>query len=354
MRKRQAGVGLIAAVWCMCAAAQVAPKWEVGPFVRQNESALVGASHPAAVVKDGKVFLLFVTENDASSNGERASRLSLAESPDGLHFTLCAAPVQIVGEDEQGPGAQAVRREDPRIVEAEDGSYVLTYTQWNGQKEQTEVATSKDLIHWTGHGPAFAGAAGGRYEEMPYKAAGILTRFDREKGRLVAARIEDRYWMYWGEGALHVASSDDLLHWTPLVGRDGAPAELLTVRQGRFDSAQLEVGPPPVLTPYGILVVYNGKNAAGKRGAEAGDRSIAAGAYAVGEALFDPFDPVRPLARLPDPVLKPETVSGKNGPSTPDNTFAEGLVFWRGQWMLYYGAGEVRVAVAKEGAVGNQ
>src|SRR5882672_11113268 len=111
--------------------------------------------NPAAVVKDGRVFVLYRAE-DAS--GERAigghtSRIGLAESRDGLHFTRRSAPVLSPDSDAQRPYEWPGGVEDPRIVEAEDGSYVLTYTQWNRRIPRLAVAPSRDLVHWTKHGP---------------------------------------------------------------------------------------------------------------------------------------------------------------------------------------------------------
>src|SRR5205085_6621184 len=51
--------------------------------------------NPAAVVKDGKVFVLYRAE-DASGKKEigfHTSRIGLAESSDGLHFTRRPTPV---------------------------------------------------------------------------------------------------------------------------------------------------------------------------------------------------------------------------------------------------------------------
>ncbi|MCU1261568.1 MAG: hypothetical protein JWO80_4453, partial [Bryobacterales bacterium] len=36
-------------------------------------------------------------------------------------------------------------------MESEDGTYVLTYTQWNHIKTDAAIATSKDLLTWTKH-----------------------------------------------------------------------------------------------------------------------------------------------------------------------------------------------------------
>ena len=53
----------------------------------------------------------------------------------------------------------------------------------------------------------------------------------------------------------------------------GDPVVVLAKREGHFDSSFPEVGPPPVLTARGIVMLYNGKDAK-------------SGAYAAGEALF--------------------------------------------------------------------
>ena len=107
---------------------------------------------------------------------------------------------------------------------------MLTYTQWNRQIFSVGIATSPDLLHWTKQGTAFQ-AAGPKYAALKYKSAGIVTQFDAAKGRLIAAQIDRHYWMYWGEGAVHLARSADLVHWTPLEDENGAPFELLGPRR---------------------------------------------------------------------------------------------------------------------------
>jgi predicted GH43/DUF377 family glycosyl hydrolase len=159
--------------------------------------------NPAAIVRDGKVFVLYRAEDDSGAMqiGMHTSRLGLAQSADGVHFTRRAQPVFYPAEDDQKEREWPGGVEDPRIVEREDGTYVLTYTQWNRETYSVGIASSKDLEHWTKHGPAFFAAAGGRYASLKYKSGGIVTTFDVKKGRLIAAKINGKYWMYWGEGA---------------------------------------------------------------------------------------------------------------------------------------------------------
>ena len=297
--------------------------------------------NPAAVVRDGKVYVLYRAEDDTGEMkiGMHTSRLGLAVSEDGIQFQRHTEPIFYPSEDAQKQREWPGGVEDPRLVESPDGGYVLTYTQWNRVTYSVGIATSPDLLHWTKHGPAFASALNGKYAALKYKSAGIVTEVKGD--RLVAARIRGKFWMYWGEGAIRLATSTDLIHWTPVEDSDGQPLELLQPRPGHFDSTFPETGPPPVLTPKGIVVLYNGKNAA-----SGGDPGLGAGAYAAGEALFAAGDPAKLLAQTSDPVLKPTLPYEKTGQYAAGTTFAEGLVLFRGHWFLYYGCADSLVAVA--------
>jgi predicted GH43/DUF377 family glycosyl hydrolase len=296
--------------------------------------------NPAAVVRDGKVYVLYRAEDDSGTMqiGMHTSRLGLAVSDDGLHFTREAVPVFYPAKDSEqareGPGGT----EDPRIVEGPDGVYVITYTQWNRQTYRVGIATSRDLHTWTKHGPAFGM---GNWGGLKYKSAGIVSECVT-KGRCVAAKINQHYWMYWGEGEIHLATSDDLVHWDPVTGKEGEPKVLMRARPGKFDSGLPEVGPPPVVTKDGIVLLCNGKNA---NGAEH-DPGLAPGTYSVGQALFDAHDPAKLLARTEMPFFKPELSWEQSGQYAAGTTFAEGLVWFRDRWFLYYGCADSRVGVA--------
>ncbi len=344
--------------------AQKAQPWLIGPFARpatgnpviapRPESTFTDpilkapvqweALHtfnPAAIVRNGKIYVLYRAEDNSGAMeiGGHTSRLGLAESSDGIHFTRMGEPVFYPAEDDQRAREWPGGVEDPRIVEREDGTYVLTYTQWNRETYSVGIATSRDLMHWTKYGPAFLTAAGGKYAQLKYKSAGIVTRV--VKDRLIAAKIRGMYWMYWGEGAIHLATSADLIHWTPVEDPRGEPVELLRPRAGHFDSTFPETGPPPVLTSAGIVVLYNGKNAA-----SGGDHDLGPNAYAAGEALFDPVNPMHLLTQTDGPVLKPELPYEKTGQYAAGTTFTEGLVYFRKRWFLYYGCADSLVAVA--------
>lgn len=344
-------------------ASERATTWVLGPFVRPPDAQPIiapkkdsifqrpGAApvhweilhtfNPAAIVRAGKIYVLYRAEDDSGEMkiGGHTSRIGLAQSEDGVHFSREAQPVLYPADDDQKAREANGGCEDPRIVEAEDGSYVMTYTQWNHKTFDAAIATSKDLRTWTKHGPAFAKAFGGRYQDLQYKSAGIVTRL--VDSRLVATKINGKYWMYWGEGEIHLATSQNLIDWEPMEDSPGHPKVVLARRKSFFDSKFPEVGPPPVLTPRGIVVIYNGKNADTDR-----DTSLPPETYSAGEALFSETDPTRLLGRLDQPVLKPELPFERSGQYVAGTTFAEGLVYFKQKWFLYYGCADSLVGVA--------
>ena len=95
------------------------------------------------------------------------------------------------------------------------------------------------------------------------------------------------------------------------------------------------------MTDSGIVVLYNGKNAP-----QGGDPAMGPNAYAAGEALFDARDPAHLLAQTEQPLLKPQLPYEKTGQYAAGTTFAEGLVSFNHQWLLYYGCADSLVAVA--------
>lgn len=297
--------------------------------------------NPAAIVRKGKIYVLYRAEDDSGENriGGHASRIGLAESSDGIHFKRWREPVLYPTDDDQKAREEKGGCEDPRIVEAEDGTYVMTYTQWNHVTFDTGVASSRDLVLWTKHGPIFGKAYGGKYKDLQYKSAAIVTQL--RANRLIAQKINGKYWMYWGEGEVHLATSENLLDWAPLEGASGNLVTVLARRAGSFDSQFPEVGPPPMLTSKGIVVIYNGKNAA-----TGGDAALAPETYSAGEALFAADNPAHLLARTDQPIFKPELPFERSGQYVAGTTFAEGLLFFKGQWFLYYGCADSFVGVA--------
>jgi predicted GH43/DUF377 family glycosyl hydrolase len=154
-----------------------------------------------------------------------------------------------------------------------------------------------------------------------------------KSGAIVPEKIDGKYWMYYlgtsadnkDQGGL--AYSDDLLHWT-----EATKTPVLPVRPGQFDSRVAEPGPAPIVTPDGIVLIYNG----------ADDKLV----YRTGVAIFDRKDPRRLLWRTDQPIFEPEKEWEKVG-QVPNVIFVEGMVQQSGRYFFYYGAADKYVGVAE-------
>jgi beta-1,2-mannosidase len=305
--------------------------------------------NPAAIVFEEQVHLLFRAEDGVGDDiGAYTSRIGHAISDDGLTFTIQPIPVLYPADDQQKGYEWYGGCEDPRVVQRPDGLFALYYTMWNrGNPVGTPVlarigvATSWDLQQWTKHGPIFAQASVGDMLHRWHKAAGVVQEV--KGGQLVAVQINGRYWMYWGEHAVYLATSPDLIQWTPVLDAAGDLLQIIAPRPGKFDSLLTEVGPPAVLTDAGIVLIYNGKN-----GETTGvmDPELGPGAYAPGQLLLDKADPTQVLQRTDTPFLKPELPFERTGQYQQGTVFTEGLVLYQGMWYLYYGTADTYVGVA--------
>ena len=194
-------------------------------------------------------------------------------------------------------------------MESPDGGYVCCYSAFDGKASCLMVATSDDLVHWDKHGPAFGGT---RHARRWSKSGAVVTEV--HEGRLQGGP---------GRRAVpHVLGRGHVLHgdvrrpralgagrgWTggrPLrdPGRCCASRDrwgcasiectgarvlrpVLGPRPGRFDALLTEPGPPALLGPNGIALVYNG-----------GALRPGGVTYQPGCAVFDPQEPGSVIAR---------------------------------------------------------
>ncbi|CAN5186652.1 glycoside hydrolase family 130 protein [soil metagenome] len=289
--------------------------------------------NPAAVVKDDKIYLLFRAE-DTIGKYAGTSRIGLAVSDDGLHFSKMAEPVLFPENDEMKIYEWEGGIEDPRVVESNDGKYILTYTAYDGRLARLCLATSTDLIHWNKHGLVFPG----KDKDTWSKSGAIVAKRSGEK--IIAEKINGKYWMYWGDTDLFLASSEDLIHWTALED-SGKIKSVLKPRKGYFDSRLVESGPYALVTEKGIVLLYNGMNLDG----EGKDPEIDKGAYCSGQALFDRDDPSKLIDRLEKNFLRPDKPYEMEG-QVNQVCFIEGMVPFKGNWFLYYGTADSKIGVA--------
>src|SRR4029079_13015300 len=93
-----------------------------------------------------------------------------------------------------------------------------------------------------------------------------------------------------------------------------------------YSAQLLEPGPPPLITENGyILLIHNAA-------APDPDGKLI---YRAGQALIDPAEPTKELARLTTPFLVPETPEETSG-QVNNVVFVEGLVAYRRRCVLHY------------------
>ena len=297
--------------------------------------------NPGAIVKNDTVFLLFRAEDNPDAIlGERTSRVGLAYSTDGIHFTKYAKPVLFPDNDEFAKWDQPGGVEDPRIVETPEGTYIMLYTSWNNDVARLSSATSKDLKTWIKEGPVFENAFEGKYLNEWSKSGSIVTEL--VDGRLIAKRINGKYHMYWGELFVNVATSENGVDWEPSLTEKDDLLHSFKPTLNEFDSHLTEPGPPALYTDAGILLLYNGKNLSG----DGATTTYPEGTYCGGQVLFDKNDPTKMLQRMEVPFICPSLPHEISGQYKAGTTFIQGLVYFNNKWFLYYGTADSMVGLA--------
>ena len=109
---------------------------------------------------------------------------------------------------------------------------------------------------------------------------------------------------------------------------------------GYYDSRLVEPGPYALYKDEGILLIYNGSNAANFN-----DATLPKFTYAAGQALFDNKNPFKLIDRMESYFIHPDKDYEKIG-EVNEVCFVEGLVFFKNKWFLYYGTGDSKIAVA--------
>ena len=93
----------------------------------------------------------------------------------------------------------------------------------------------------------------------------------------------------------------------------------------KWEERKVGIGPPPIRTDAGWLVIYHGVDS----------NTV----YRAGAALLDLENPRRVIARTPEPILEPEEPYEKVG-VVPNVVFPEGAVVTDGQLRVYYGGAD--------------
>jgi predicted GH43/DUF377 family glycosyl hydrolase len=169
---------------------------------------------------------------------------------------------------------------------------------------------------------------------VEFRRYGPLVPPEDKDASLFPRRVKGRFVLMHrpiirGEAHIWIAFSPDLKHW-------GDHRIVIPARPGSWDCSRVGLGPPPIETPEGWLVMYHGV------------RVTAAGSlYRVGLALLDLDEPWRVIRRSEEWVFGPQ-YSYEHVGDVPGVTFPTGAIVdgTTGELRVYYGAADTAVCLA--------
>jgi predicted GH43/DUF377 family glycosyl hydrolase len=267
--------------------------------------------NPAAAAIDGETVLLARVEDLRG-----ISHLTVARSANGVdRWSIDTQPLLAPASD---VNSEQWGFEDPRVVwVSELDRWVITCTAYGPAGPAVYLATTEDFTKIERHGivkhPEDKNAA-----LLPHRIDGRWVLLHRPKTELGA------------HGEILLSRSADLVSWS-------APEQVLRPRDGAWwDSLRIGIGPPPLLTEHGWLLVYHGVK-----------DTVSGQLYRIGLALLDRDEPTRVLRRLPNWIFAPLAPYERTG-DVPNVVFPCGLLHdtTSGEVRLYYGAADDSICLA--------
>ena len=280
----------------------------------------------AAVYEGGKVHLVYRAVGDRG-----ISVLGYASSRDGTRIderldTPCYVPQESFESPKGKPpitpysfmsGGGFGGCEDPRMTKL-DGRFYMTYTAFNGIPRV--VLTSISVFDFLS-------------KRWNWRKPVLISQLDEVHKNWVIfpEKIKGKY------AILHSISPNILVDYFDSLEFDGKTFiksyHDSKKREGCWDSRVRGVGPPPIKTKDGWLVLYHAID----------DRDP--GRYKMGAMILDYNDPTKVLYRTTQPILEPEAKYENEG-------FKKGVVYSCGavviddQLFVYYGGADTVICVA--------
>lgn len=244
------------------------------------------------------------------------SHLTVARSEDGVHNWRMDHRPTLIPQPETHP-EEMWGIEDPRITFLEElETWAVAYTAYSEGGPLVSLATTKDFQEFQRLGP-------------------VMPAEDKDAA-LFPVRFHGRWAMLHRpvstfpttEAHIWLSFSPDLRHW-------GDHRMLVRARKGGWwDANKIGLGPPPVRTEQGWLILYHGV------------RGTASGViYRLGLAMLDLEDPRRVIARSDQWVFGPEEDYEVYG-DVDKVVFPCGWVVQGDEVRMYYGGADKCVALA--------
>lgn len=244
------------------------------------------------------------------------SHLTVARSRDGVSNWVVDDSPLLTPSARHPEEAWGV--EDPRVTRVDDlDAWVIVYTAFGPGGPGISLATTQDF--------------------RSVERLGLVRVPEDKNGALLPRRVGGKYVLFHrpvtvigARADVWLSRSSDLRSWS-------SPEPVLGARVGGWwDSARIGIGPPPLETPEGWLVVYHGVR-----------QTVAGALYRAGLALLDLDDPSRVLRRCDEWVLGPTETYELTG-DVPGVVFPCGLVHdvETDDLRLYYGAADTCIGLA--------
>lgn len=251
--------------------------------------------------------------------------LGYASSTDGVNFQYRREPFMTPVKD--GEGFDTGTCDDARLHKFGDTYYIAYNARGKHKYRRVGLATTKDFKTFQRLGPLTAQyLSDANVLYFPEKIGGHYYVMHRPSpfqphSQAIANHPDFKF-------HIHLARTDDLLHWyddRPFVG-------------GLYEWENQKIGPAgvPVKTDAGWLTLYHGVYL----GPDVHIRT-----YRVGAMLLDLEDPSKVIARTPEPIMSPETDYEKFG--NHDNVvFPCANPVVDGTMYIYYGAADTACCLA--------
>jgi predicted GH43/DUF377 family glycosyl hydrolase len=267
-----------------------------------------GTFNPGAIADGGAIHLLY---RAVDVNG--ISRFGYARTVNGTEITFRgSSPVLEPSADWEEFGC-----EDPRITTL-DESFYITYTAYSWRGPRIALASTEDFVHFRKYG-----IVGPEYDDKD----GVIFP-ERIDGKIALLhRLESKVQIAYFESLHSLSRSQEF--WKNYMRYFN---EYEVVRS-RFpwEERKVGIGPPPIKTERGWLVIYHGVSI----------EHI----YRAGAILLDLDKPTKIVARTSEPILEPEADFEKHG-VVPNVVFPDGAVIRDRELLVYYGGADQVCCVA--------
>ena len=286
-------------------------RFEGNPIIvpRKKKSwELKGTFNPGTIVENGTIHILYraVGEN-------RVSRLAYARSSNGTEIHDRSEKPVVA----PSAGWEEFGCEDPRITRL-DGRYYVTYTAYSRRGPRIALASTIDFENFEKDGLIGPDRDDKDCVIFPERIAGKIA---------ILHRLESKIQIAYFDSISHLQKSRDF--WKSYVEH----LDDYEVIRSKFpwEQRKVGVGPPPIRTDRGWLVVYHGVSI---------DHIYRAGAM-----LLDLENPARVLARTREPILEPQMEFERQG-VVSNVVFPDGTAVVNGTLSVFYGGADTVCCVA--------